>query len=166
MKLPSLEYLRSRLTVDADSGIATWNSASKYHQNLVGKCAGSVCTNHYGKRYVHIKIDGQAIKRSHIVFLFSNGRWPNLQIDHINGDSLDDRIANLREATATQNAWNHKKRAKSSSTGMGVRTLPSGRFQARIACNKRSFSIGSFATEAEAVSAYKKARKEFFNDFA
>ena len=129
--------------------------------------AGSLRRSSHGsKRYVYIKIDRQAIKRSHLVFLFGFGRWPENQVDHINGNSVDDRFCNLRDATATQNAWNHKRRSKRSDLPMGVRRLQSGRFHARIACNKQTFVFGPFSTATEAHVTYLMKRKEFFGDYA
>jgi hypothetical protein len=164
---PSLEYLSTRISVDVDAGRAYWIDATKHHAALNGMEAGSPRSNsRHDKRYWHVKVDSNPIKRSHIVFLFAHGRWPDLQIDHINGDSLDDRISNLREATATQNAWNHKTRRKRSSTPMGVRLLRNGKYQARIAVNKQQIVIGSFDTPEMASQAYQLKRKEFFNEYA
>lgn len=164
---PSIEYLAKRISVDANKGVARWIDATKYHSRLNGRIAGSKRLGTSSRKYYwHIKIDGIHIKRSHIVFLFANGRWPSEQIDHINGSSLDDRIENLREVNQIQNAWNHKGRTKSSGLPMGVRQLPSGKYQARITCNKKVYQIGSFCSLQQAVSAYQTKRKEMFGDYA
>lgn len=164
---PSLEYLKTRINVDVEAGRVYWIDATKFHASLNGMEAGSPRTNsRHDKNYWYVKLDSKALKRSHLVFLFLNGRWPDLQIDHINGDSLDDRASNLREATATQNAWNHKTRRKRSTTPMGVRLLRSGKYQARIAVNKQQIVIGLFETPDMAAQAYQQKRKEFFNEYA
>jgi len=163
---PTLGQLKARLHVDVVAGAVTWIDATKQHVGLNGKVAGGPRANHCGKQYWHVKVNSQPIKRSHIVFLFATGRWPVHQIDHINGDSLDDRISNLREASQTQNAWNHKTRAKTSTCPMGVRKLPSGRFQARIAVEKRKVCIGTFDSEIQAEQAYQQKRKELFGEYA
>ena len=164
---PSLLYLRSRLDVDVISGRVFWIDATRNHENLNGKEAGCPRNPNNGKKcYWHIKVDSYPIKRAHIVFLFSTGRWPHPLIDHINGDSLDDRIENLREATHSQNAWNRKSRAVGRDTPMGVRKMPSGRFQARISCHKKHIVIGVFETCELAEMAYQCKRKELFNEFA
>lgn len=163
---PSLEYLKTRIAVDIESGKAYWIDATKHHKALNGKEAGSPRRNGSGKYYWHVKIDSLAIKRSHIVFLFATGKWPALQIDHRNGNSLDDGFKNLREATQTQNAWNHKGRSKATDLPMGIRKLSSGMFQARIACNKKTQTIGTFSTAESALSAYQEKRNELFGEFA
>ena len=164
---PDLNYLKTRLNVDMDAGRVYWIDATKHHANLVGHEAGTPRhTSKSGKRYWYVKVDSVALKRSHIVFLFATGKWPDLQIDHINGDSLDDRSLNLREVTHTQNAWNHKRRRKQAATPMGVRQTASGRYQARIACNKKQIVIGIFDTPQQASQAYQQKRKELFREYA
>lgn len=167
MTRPSLEYVLSRLSFDLKNGTAVWLDATKQHVGLNGKEAGTPRTSHAGKKYWHIKIDGRPYKRSHLVFLVVNGRWPDLQVDHIDGDSLNDRPGNLREVTATQNAWNHKHRAKPSDLPMGVRLVPkSGRYQARITCNKQMHHLGAYDTPQEAHEVYRAKREELFNEYA
>lgn len=164
---PDLSYLKTRLHVDVDAGRVYWIDATKHHANLVGHEAGSArATTRGDKRYWYVKVDSVALKRSHIVFLFATGKWPDLQIDHINGDSLDDRSLNLREVTPTQNAWNHKRRRKKAATPMGVRQMASGRYQARIACDKKQIVIGTFDTPHQAAQAYQQKRKELFREYA
>ena len=164
---PTLGYLKTRIRVDVSTGRVFWIDPTKHHANLSGQEAGCARRSSHGtKRYWYVKVDSLPIKRSHLVFLFDTGRWPAEQIDHINGDSLDDRRINLREATQTQNAWNHKTRTKRASTTMGVRRMASGRFQARIGFNKRQIVIGTFDTPDLAATAYQQKRKELFNDFA
>lgn len=164
---PSIEYLKTRIKVDLELGKIYWIDATKHHKNLVGLEAGTKrAGTSNSKFYWHVKIDSIPLKRSHLVFLFANGRWPEQQIDHINGNSLDDRIENLREVTATQNAWNHKSRRKKSNLPMGVRKLTSGQYQARITCNKKQFVIGNFKTVQEASAIYQVKRKEMFGDYA
>ena len=88
-----------------------------------------------------------------------------MTIDHINGNSLDDRAINLREATITQNAWNHKGRSKSSGLPMGIRKLGE-KYQARIAVNKKTIYLGMHATAEAALSVYLQARRTHFGEFA
>lgn len=166
MRLPDIEYLRTRISVDVNSGIVRWIDATKHHQILVGKEAGCARKNSSGKFYWHIKIDGYPYKRAAIVYLFKNGRCHENLIDHINGDSLDDRSENLREATQMQNAWNHKKRSRRIELPMGVRNMASGKFQARIACNKKMIHLGTYDTPEQASAAYQTKRKELFGEYA
>ena len=159
------EQLRWLLHLN-DDGTLTWLQPGKYHTDLVGTEAGSVMPTHAGKAYWGVQILGRKFKRSRIVFCLTHGRWPEQQIDHINGNSLDDRPCNLREATPTQNAWNHKGRAKKSPLPMGVRQAVSGRYVARISVNKKPITIGTFDAPESAAIAYQAARATHFGEFA
>jgi hypothetical protein len=163
----TIEQIEARLHVNLATGRCFWKDATKHHPRLEGEEAGSLRGgSRPGKAYWHIKINGIPYKRSHIVLMVATGRWPKHTVDHKNGDKLDDRADNLRHATVRQNNWNHQRRAKRERTSMGVRRLPSGRFQARITVNDQQISIGSFDTEQDARAAYILKRKEHFGEFA
>lgn len=161
------QQILDRLEVNLETGTCLWKDATKHHARLNGTEAGTPIRNHCGKQYWVIKINGVGYKRSHIVVALKTGRWPDETVDHVNGNSLDDRAENLRHASVMQNAWNHKKRAKPSNLPMGVRQLqPSGRFQARIRHANKCRSLGVFETVDAAQAAYIAARHELFGEFA
>lgn len=86
--------------------------------------------------------------------------------DHRNGNGLDNRRANLRPATAFQNARNaRKKYSPSSSRFKGVRKR-AGRWSASIRLEGREVRLGSFSDEAEAARAYDRAARQHFGEFA
>lgn len=158
-------YLKSRLLYSPIAGVFYWIIPPWNHPELLGEKAGT--EQESGSKFYHtIQIDSVKYRRGRLAFLYMEGRMPRETIDHINGNSLDDRWANLREATVTENAWNHKTRAKIASTAMGVRIAKSGMFVARIGVNGRQISLGSFATEIEASAAYQQARGKYFGQFA
>lgn len=162
---PDVSIVR-HMFVMRDDGVLIWTNPPGNHAGLRGRLAGSAIPTHNGKWYWSVQIGGRKYKRSHLVFLLEHGRWPANQIDHRDGNSLNDRPDNLREATVTQNAWNHKGRAKKSDTPMGVRRLPSGRYIARISVNKRQIALGVFDHEQQARAAYQSARVHHFGEFA
>jgi len=151
--------------IDFDAGRMFWKRPPKYHPRLLGTEAGGPRPAH-AKVYWVIKIGALAHKRGRLIFLAANGRWPSPCVDHINGNSLDDRLANLREASIAENARNHKTRAKKSILPMGVRMTGSGRFQARIGIDRGQISLGIFDTVDEAHAVYISKRKELFHEFA
>jgi len=89
-------------------------------------------------------------------------------IDHINHNGLDNRKCNLRICTIQQNVWNmRKQRGNCASQYKGVTLRKDiGKWQARIICNGKSFSIGYFGDEKAAAAAYDKKAKELFREFA
>ncbi|MDE2022085.1 MAG: HNH endonuclease [Patescibacteria group bacterium] len=166
MELPSADEVFAKFSIDIERGVVTWINPPKYHPRMFLKEAGSFRRSHHGKSYCIIKINQRSVKRGYLVFFAQFRRWPSPLLDHINGDSTDDRIANLREATATQNAWNHRSRRKRLPLPMGVRNTQSGRFQARIVCNGQMFHLGAYATPEEAQAIYKSKRIELYGEFS
>lgn len=153
--------------VDLIGGKLFWKAVSKYHGSLNGKQAGSPRPTHNGKSYWVIGIGGKAYRRGRLIFLVMHGRWPAPCLDHIDGNSLNDASSNLRECTVTENAWNHKKRARRISLPMGVRVVASsGRFAARISYHGRQIHLGAFDTAIEAQQVYLQKRKELYGQFA
>ena len=86
-----------------------------------------------------------------------------MHVDHINRNSLDNRFANLRVATISENNINSDRCDKA--TGVFCNTelrngkLRNKKYQARIRNGKKQISIGYFATEEEAHEAYIKAKQ-------
>lgn len=151
---------------DLEGGRVFWVTPPRQHPRLAGKEAGSFRPTRSGKRYCHIKVERRALKRGHLIYFIANGVWPSPCLDHIDGNSENDALGNIRRATIAENARNHKRRAKREATPMGVRRLTSGRFEARIACDGKKLTIGAFDSSAEAHSAYLAKRKELFHAFA
>ncbi len=166
MAKPTFDLVARIFVLDAENGRLFWKEPPHTHPRLKGVEAGCPRRNHHGKIYWTIKIHGKAHRRSQIIFLMVNGYWPSPTVDHEDGNSLNDRPYNLRQATVTQNAWNHRTRAKKSSLPMGIRELPSGNFEARIGFQKTQIRIGVFPTKQQAVDRYKSKRKELYGQFA
>lgn len=94
------------------------------------------------------------------------GVWPESFLDHVNGERVDNKIANLRNATMKQNNQNRRGYSKSSSSYKGVSWEQNRFWKASIydcGSNKR---LGNFVLEEDAARAYDKAAKLIFGDFA
>jgi len=157
-------YLKSRLLYAPRTGVFYWVAPPPEHSELLGEEAGTVQDG--AKPYHVIQVDGIKYNRARLAYLFMTGDLPDALVDHINGNSLDDRWLNLRAATVMQNAWNHKGRKKRSPLPMGVRMAASGRFCARIGVSNSQIQIGTFDTAEEAAEAYRQARGKYFGHFA
>lgn len=92
---------------------------------------------------------------------------PNEQVDHINGDGLDNRKSNLRICNGSQNRCNKGKPKNNTSGYKGVTWhTPNKKWVAQIAVNGKHSYIGSFKTKEEAAKAYNKKAKELHGEFA
>jgi hypothetical protein len=85
--------------------------------------------------------------------------------DHIDGNGLNCRRNNLREASESQNAMT-KLRVGASNPRTGVYLAPNGRWIAMISIDKKQRSIGRFATKEEAIAARENAERVHYGDFA
>lgn len=141
--------VRALLDYDSETGVFRWRAPSKYHREKTGAIAG---TNLPGKRtqYRVILINRHPYKAHRLAWLWVHGEWPAGQIDHINGDGLDNRIENLRDVSQTLNARNARRHAVATSGHVGIRQVPSGRWEARIGGGGRS--LGVFDTQAQALA--------------
>ena len=163
--MPTQERLRSLLRYEPETGRFFWVSPTKYHPRLQNSEAGHSMPDAKKKKYWVIKVGGVAYKRSRLAFVWMTGSVPE-QVDHVNGDSLDDRWTNLRAATALENSWNHKGRAKTTGLPFGVSLTAAGRYRARICREGVTQYLGVFETAEDAHVVYMAARQEVFGEWA
>ena len=159
-----LAYMEEYFHVYPEDGIIIWKKRPS-NRVAAGSIAGHDKKIYEGCVYREIRANNEMFYRHHLIFLWVNKRWHNIELDHEDGNSLNDKIDNLREATHAQNMRNRRRRTSKSIYPMGVRKYRN-KFTARIRFNGKDIHLGSFATVEEASNAYQAKRKELFNDFA
>jgi hypothetical protein len=88
-------------------------------------------------------------------------------VDHINRNGLDNREANVRQATNSENNYNRRKPNKNTSSKYkGVYRHRGKTWRAMIKVNKKNMHIGSFDDELEAAKAYDKAALVYQGKYA
>jgi len=89
------------------------------------------------------------------------------EVDHINGDTLDNRKANLRLVTRQENQFNSSSHAGSTSRFKGVFWYKTIRkWRVRICVDGKSKHVGYFDDEIEAAKAYNEEAAKLFEQYA
>jgi hypothetical protein len=91
---------------------------------------------------------------------------PDVIVDHIDGNGLNNKKSNLRTVTPAQNCANMRKWKTSGSIYKGVWENSPGRWRAGISFKNKTISLGTYDTELEAAIAYDKKARELFGEFA
>lgn len=152
----SLERLREALVYDETTGVFTRRVTASSNA-----LAGSIVLCRSSKGYLRVMIDGVRFTAHRLAWFYTKGKWPSEQIDHINGIKDDNRIANLREATAGENQQNVKPRRKSTSRFLGVSWHKDRRkWSSQIGINGRAVYLGLFDTEVAAHNAYLAKKRQ------
>lgn len=152
----SITNLRELLHYDEHTGVFTWikrvgNGAK------VGERAGSYQKSS-GYRVLSI---GLKLYREHrLAWQYVHGHLPSGPIDHVNGDTTDNRLSNLRVVTHSENMQNKKKAHKNNKSGFIGVGFYQGLYRARINVDGKQIYLGSFKTAEEASIAYLKKKLE------
>lgn len=134
--------LRDFLRYEPETGELFW-TVDVSNANKSGDRAGGSIRERY--RRVHLK--GKNYLEHRVVWFLVHGAWPKGQIDHINGDKQDNRIANLRAVNAFQNMQNRAPHREGKSWGVH---FVRGKWHASIGHDGESIHIGVFEFEIEA----------------
>lgn len=167
--LPPVSYLKSVLDYDEETGDFTWKPriesdfSTKYQfvswsNRFAGKKAGTIVTKKR-KSYLKINLGCKNYYAHRISYTILNDCWPENEIDHINGNSLDNSKTNLRQVTRKENCRNVSLIPNSTSGYCGVNWHePSGKWRARVKIDGKENYIGLFDDPQEAAIRIKAIR--------
>ena len=173
-------YLKECLDYDPATGVFRWKVRPVHHfhddtrltaadvckgrnSRFAGLIAGAV--NNHG--YHQVQIGDRKYRAHRLAWFYTYGEWPRCDVDHIDGNRLNNRTANLRLASRSENVANSKLGSGNTSGVKGVKQRQdTGRWEARIGFKYKLRYLGLFDTIEEAQAAYMKAAEEFFGEFA
>jgi len=117
--------------------------------------------------YRIISIGGRSFRAHRLAWIYTHNRQPKNLIDHIDGDRLNNKISNLREATPQQNLQNAVVGKRSTSGFKGASwNNKNSNWRSQITFRGENKYLGSFGTAEEAHAAYCAAADSMFGEFA
>ena len=121
----------------------------------------------YARRNVVGTADTASTLIQRVILEFHGHDLIGMDVDHINGNPLDNRKSNLRIVSHQQNCFNRKISRNNSTGYKGVSLYrPNGKYKAFIKVNYKQIHLGYFTTPEDAADAYNEAALEYFGECA
>jgi hypothetical protein len=154
-KRPTLSFDRAHelLRYEPETGKLFWRVATS-NRVKAGAEAGALG----GPGYRYLMVETERFLAHRLIFFMQTGRWPIGDVDHMDGNRVNNAWANLRECDRKTNMENRKAPSSKSRTGVLGVSLSRGRFKAQIASGGKNRCLGRFDTVQEAQEAYLKAK--------
>ena len=149
-------YLHSLFEYDKETGFLTSKIATS-------KKPAGAAVGRYGRGgYIQLYVCGVKYDVHRLIWVMFNGDWPKHEIDHINGDTKDNRISNLRDVSRQKNLQNQKL-YKSNKTGVNNTCWIKSRlkYRVRITVNKKAINLGHYDNFLDACCARKSAENKY-----
>ncbi|MCO5738896.1 MULTISPECIES: HNH endonuclease signature motif containing protein [Stenotrophomonas maltophilia group] len=144
---------------EPETGAFIWKIATS-RKTRVGSVMATRSKASRGGVYLQGRIDGRIYRLHRLAWFYMTGSWPANEIDHINGDSTDNRWTNLRDVPRAVNQQNVRSAKRNSKTGLlGVIPARGGKFRAAIRVGQQFHHLGHFDTAEEAHAAYVCAKR-------
>lgn len=160
LQMITYEQVREWFRYKPRTGEFTWavSRRSRGGLILVGQPVGSLSAN---RRYLKTTLGGKTYLVHRLIWFYKTGVFPSFDIDHKNGDGLDNRWLNLREAPGSINQENFRKPFSNNKSGLigAWRSSDGKRWRSVIQVNRKPMFLGYFSTALAAHNAYIKAKR-------
>lgn len=174
--LPPVEFLRECFDYNPETGVFFWRrrpdghfvdsvTCALWNAAHAGRRAFASRTGNYQTAIVTYAGQRVRLSAGRVAMKLALGRDP-IDVDHMNFDTSDNRLANLREASRSDNNA-HRRGNVGKVLPKGVFARRAGGFLATVGYARSTVKLGVFSTPAEAHEAYCAAARrlhgEFFN---
>ena len=152
--------LKKVIHYSPETGVFTWLVKRNGYNGGVNP--GDVATNDNGLGYLRICIDQKRYVASRLAFLYMMGEFPKDNVDHISGDTEDNRWCNLRAVSHRDNMRNMKLHKTNTSGQTGVSFHKQyGKYHAYIYTGGKRILIGYYNDLVDAITARKEAEAKY-----
>ena len=136
------------------SHFATTRAHSTWNKRFANKEAGGLS----GFGYLYVTVFGQPLLKHRVIWAYVYDQWPLGQIDHINGNRVDNSLSNLRDVSHAENGFNVKMPSHNTSGVVGVSFHgKSQKWRSYIKNNQKCHHLGVFENKDDAIAARKLA---------
>jgi hypothetical protein len=128
-----------------------------------GDVCGSIVQGNKTNKYLRTMIDGKRYRLHRLAWLYMTGTLPasDMDVDHIDGNGLNNIFDNLRVVSRSANCKNCKSFSSNTSGVNGVHQRSSGSWRASIRVDKVLIHLGTFKTKDEASAARENANVKY-----
>ena len=142
---------------DPKTGLVTRKVRTSNNVNI-----GDVVGSAHNMGYLTVQINKKVYLLHRIIWFMVYGKFPENDIDHINGDRSDNRLSNLRDVCHKENLKNKRRQKNNKSGVVGVGWYNKlGKWKACIMVDGRTIHLGYFYKKSKAIKARKDAEKEY-----
>lgn len=167
--MKNIERLFELFTLDGYNIV--WNKRQEvtpynisWNKRNAGRVAGSV---QKGRNRVVVWVDGKNYPYHKLLWAMHYGIWPEQDLDHIDGNALNNELSNLRLCSHQDNMKNKKKYITNTSGHKGVSWVKKlNKWKVKIVSDKVEHYLGLYEDLNEASKVYKEASKKYHKEFA
>lgn len=166
------EIVREFLDYNPETGVFRWKfrdrkwfTSDRSWKSWNGKNAGKSAGTKRSDGYRRITILDKRYLAHRLAWLYVYREWPQNHIDHINHQTDNNRIENLRDVTQSQNQWNGSGRTGTSQYKGVSWSKHANKGEAYLTINSKQH-LGYFTVEKDAARAYDRAALQCFGEYA
>jgi hypothetical protein len=150
----------ARATWYIEAGVLRWK-VKRGRKVRAGDPAGSKIRNKKNI-YCRVRFNGKAYFLHRLIWLITYGEFPSGQIDHIDGDGLNNSLENMRDVSSSENMRNQRLPSTNKSGRCGVVWHSSSlRWRASIYVDRKTIYLGYFDDFNDAVDAREDAERKY-----
>lgn len=159
----SQDELKELMHYEPSTGIFTRLKSNNGFVKIGDEVGWTAGHGHTDLCYRSTEINRRKYLLHRLAFLYMTGKMPDLHIDHIDHNGLNNRWANLRQVTRSENLRNSRLSVNNKSGNKGVSFyIRNGKWRAAINADGKKRHLGYFIDKQDAINARKEAERKYY----